>query len=216
MGKIRGEKMLALELQKIYFHQGKFLIKDINLKVEENETVAIVGKSGAGKSTLIGLISGANKPNAGIIRYFGQEMYENEQEILGRMSVSFDTPNFNTAMKAKNLVKEIKKFEPFFNIEKFEEYADRMELNISQKVRFYSSGMKKKIMLALALSREPELLVFDEPFSGVDDNSKEEMQNLIREYRKEKKLTVLVTAHSKSEAEKYCDKVFTIENGELI
>lgn len=208
--------MHALELQKIYFRQGKFLIKDVNMTVNENETVAIIGKNGAGKSTMVSLISGASTPDAGIIKYFGEEMYENEQGILRKMSTCFDKPNFNTEMKAKNLVKEIKKFEPFFNVDKFEEYASRLEFDMEQKVRLCSLGTKKKIMIALALSREPRLLIADEPFSNVDVSTRRQINTLISEYRQNNSLTIIATGHSKSEARKYCDKVLTIENGVLL
>ena len=99
----------ALELENIYLRQGSFLSKDINLTLEENETVALIGKSGAGKSTLIRVIGNAATADSGIIRYFGKEMYEDEKKIRVQMTIIFEDSNINTEKSGLRLAKEIKR-----------------------------------------------------------------------------------------------------------
>ena len=111
--------MVALQLEKIYYRQGNFLINDVNFFLEENETVALCGKSGSGKSTIIRLIGNAVEADAGIIRYYGEELYQNEKKIRRSMSVMYDRVNFNIELTGNKLVREIKKFEPFFSMEDF-------------------------------------------------------------------------------------------------
>lgn len=206
--------MKVLELQSLYYKQGKLILKDINFSLNEGDTVALTGRSGAGKSTLIKLIGNALPVDAGIIRYSGKQLYEDEYNIRKNMSVMFDKTNFNTEMKAKNIAKEIKRFEDDFDMEAFERRMEFLGLDPNLKIRLYSSGMKKKFMLAVALCRNPYLLIMDEPTSEVDDVSREEMWDLITEYRIDNPLTILFSTHKEKEIEKYANKRIYLEKGE--
>ena len=165
----------ALEVEKLYIRRGSFWLKDVNLKLEEGKIHAIAGKSGSGKSTLIRAIGGAVRPDAGCIRYFGNEMYEEEKEIRRKMSVVYDSPNFNVEWKPDRLVKELAKFEPWMDQQKYVQLMQEMELNRQIKVKLYSEGQQRKLMLILALCRNPELLVMDEATSGMDRASRAAM-----------------------------------------
>ena len=206
----------ALELENIYLRQGSFLLKDINLTLEENETVALVGKSGAGKSTHIRVIGNAAAADSGIIRYFGKEMYEDEKKIRGQMSIIFDDSNFNTEMRGIRLAKEIKRFEPEFSLEDFSEYMKRLELDEKMRIRFYSKGMQRKYALALALSRQPKLLVMDEVTSGVDEPARKDMWKLIDEYRKKKQLSIIFSTHNMKDLEETNTRRIVIDKGVLL
>lgn len=202
----------ALEVEKLYIRRGSFWLKDVNLKLEEGKIHAIAGKSGSGKSTLIRAIGGALRPDAGCIRYFGNEMYEEEKEIRRKMSVVYDKPNFNVELKPDRLVKELTKFEPWLDQKKYEQLMYEMELNRQIKIKLYSEGQQRKLMLILALCREPELLVMDEATSSMDRGSRAAMWKVIADYRQEKPLSVLFTTHH--EEEMYvADRIWYMENG---
>lgn len=204
----------ALEVEKLYIRRGSFWLKDVNLKLEEGKIHAIAGKSGSGKSTLIRAIGGALRPDAGCIRYFGNEMYEEEKEIRRKMSVVYDSPNFNVEWKPDRLVKELAKFEPWMDQQKYVQLMQEMELNRQIKVKLYSEGQQRKLMLILALCRNPELLVMDEATSGMDRASRAAMWKLIADYRQEKTLSVLFTTHH--EEEMYvADLIWYMEDGRL-
>lgn len=204
----------ALEIEKLYARRGAFWLKDVNLVIEEEKIHAVTGKSGSGKSTLIRAVGGAVRPEAGCIRYFGQEMYENEREIRTRMSVVYDTPNFNIELKPDGLVKELCKFEPWFDQSRYVQMMSEMELNRQIKVKLYSEGQQRKLMLILALCRNPELLVMDEATSGMDRVSRAAMWKLIVDYRQKNPLSVLFTTHHEEELY-VADRIWQVEDGRI-
>lgn len=206
--------MNALEVEKLYIKRGNLGLKDINLQLQEEKVHAIVGKSGTGKSTLIRAIGGAVRPDAGCIRYDGRQLCEDEKEIRKNMSVIYDSPNFNIELKPDRLVKELAKFEPWFDRERYVKLMGQMELDRKMQIKLYSVGQQKKLMLILALCRNPRLLVMDEVTSGVDRESRVAMWELIDDYRKENILSVIFTTHH--EEEMYiADRVWYMADGRL-
>lgn len=206
----------ALEITNLYYKQGNFVLRDINLDIEENEAVAIIGKSGAGKSTLLRLIGNAVVADAGVIKYFGKEMYEDERQIRGDMSVIFDESNFNTELKGIRLAKEIKRFEADFSLDRFHEYMKNFELDENMRIRFYSKGMQRKYALALALSRKPKLLIMDEVTSGVDENSRKRMWEVIAEYKKSNTLAIVFTIHHLEDIKLAKARIVTFDRGGIL
>lgn len=210
------ENMTELELQKIYQRAGNFFLKDINFSMEKGSVTALIGRSGAGKSTLIRLIAQAEIPEVGKILYEGREMYEDEKNIRSRLSVVYDKPNFNMELKAGRLAEKIKKIEPDFSMDMFQKYMEIAQLDRSMKIKQYSTGMQKKYMLILALCRQPELLLMDEPTSAVDPVSREEMLQMIRDYRSRQNVTILFSTHNYEDIEAIADHVMLLRKGELI
>ena len=124
--------MQALKIEKLYLKHGGFLLRDFNMELEVGQIHVITGKSGSGKSTLFRAIGGALRPEAGRILYYGKEMYEDELKIRKRMSVIYDAPNFNMELSPERLVREWKKFEPWFDRKAFTSYMNRLELEMNQ------------------------------------------------------------------------------------
>ena len=115
------------------------------------------------------------------------------------MSVIYDAPNFNLELSPERLAREWKKFEPWFDRETFTSYMNRLELEMSQRVKMYSIEKSRKLMLALALSRKPELLVMDEVTSGVDTQTRQMMWEMVEKYRSKQELTILFSSHHEEE-----------------
>lgn len=204
----------ALEVDNLYVKRGVFWLNDIHLQLQEGKMHAIVGKSGSGKSTLIQTVGGAVRPDAGRICYYGKELYEDEKEIRRKMSVVYATPNFNIELKPDRLIKELAKFEPQMDQKKYAELMQKMELDRQTKIKLYSESQQRKLMLILALCRNPELLVMDEVTSGADRASRAAMWELIEDYRKQKSLSVLFSTHH--EEEMYvADRIWYMEDGRL-
>ncbi len=212
-GEVVIQIMNGLELENIYYRQGDFLLKDIRLALPEGTITALAGRSGAGKSTLIKLIGHVFEPGAGKILYLGKELYEDEKNIRGMLSVVYDTPNMNMELRAERLAKSIQKIEPWFSMEMFYQYMEKAKLNPRQKIRQYSQGMCKKYMLILALCRKPKILVLDEPTSNVDPVSVWEMRALIAQYRTLEEVTILYSTHNYGEMKRFADKVILLEDG---
>ncbi len=207
--------MDVLSLEQIYLYRGNFFLQDINFVLRENEIVLLEGNSGAGKSTLIHLIGNSIQPDFGRITYFGKERYEAEQEIRKKTSILYDVPNFNKELKAKRLAKEIKKFEEHFDMEAFHNYMQIFSLEETKKVKHYSTGMQKKFMLSIALSRKPELLVMDELTSGVDEESRVKMLEQIKLYQNTHTLTVLFSTHNPKDRD-IATRIQKMEDGRFV
>ena len=208
--------MKVLELENIYFRQGNFILKDINLNLEEGEIVALTGKPGSGNSTLVSPIGNANVADSGIIRYFGKELYENEKSIRKDMSVVYDRINFNREMRARRLAKEIKRFEKDFDLAHFDKYLEIFELDPSQRIRYFSTEMRRKYMLSLALSRNPKLLVMDDITMDVEQESRTLMWKVIEEYRQARGLSIIFTTRKEDDIENSRARVVELEGGKLL
>lgn len=208
--------MKVLELEHVYLQRGNFVLKDISFVVEEGSTVALMGRSGSGKTSLIELIGNAVLADAGRISYFGKEMCEDEREIRRRISIVYDTPNCNTELRAAKMAKEIAKFEPWFDMEGFERRMEEMGMDGAKRIKHFSRGTQKKYMLILALCRQPELLVMDEPTSGVDEQSRLEMLAMMEEYRKKHPLTILFSTHNPADVEQMATQSIWLEKGGMV
>ncbi len=205
--------MNAIEFEKVYYKRGYFTLADVNFSVAENEIVAIQGRSGSGKTTLFELMGNVIQPAGGFIRYFGKELYEDEAYIRHEMSIMFTEPNFNGERRVDWFVRDFKKIEPQFDVDAFFERMDTFGLDPKKGIRMYSKGMRKKMMIAFSLSRNPKLLLMDEPTSGLDATSREEVFQMIHDYKKERDLAVLFSSHHKDDISSYADRILTIENG---
>ncbi len=207
--------MNALELQNVFLRRGSFILRDICLTIQEGDTVALVGETGSGKSTLIAVIGNAVQADAGKIFYCGRELCEDEAGIRKSLAVMYETPNFNVEMKAGRLANEIRRFEPWFDMEFFHRGMEFLELDETERIKLYSRRMKKKYMLLLALSRTPSLLLMDDPFGGTDEKGREKMWTLIGNYREQKTLTVFFSTQDQTYAGKKADRVIGIKDGEI-
>lgn len=205
--------MIALELEQVYYRQGKFLLGPIDIALVENGVYAVEGEKGAGKSTLVKLIGNVIQPDVGRISYFGRELYENERGIRRNLSVVYEEPNFNLELKASTLAKEIRRFEPSFDLEGFAGRMEQAGLDASRRVRTYTKQKRKEFMLILALSRIPRILVMDEPMSEVEEETQDEMWRMLTEYRKENSLTILFTSCGESRITPLANHVYHMENG---
>ena len=191
--------MSALTTEKLCIRNGKFEIRNVDLLLEEGQTGVLTGKSGSGKSTLIYAIGGAIPPESGYIYYGGRQMYEAEREIRKEMSLVYAQPNFNTELTPKILGKEIHKFEPWFEGQAFLAGMEQLGVDSAMRVKLLSEEQQRKMMVLMALCRKPKLLVMDEGTTGMEEASRMEIWEMIREYRKNRELTLLCSTHHEEE-----------------
>lgn len=190
------------------------VLNDINLSIVENDFYGLVGKNGAGKTTLINIIAGINKPDNGHILFKSQKNVEFLKKRIGLMPDS------------EGLYKDISGYEFLKYMGKLKKLnlSDGQIQNLLKKVylevpksltiKNYSFGMKKKLAIAQTLIGNPELLILDEPTSGVDPESAIYLRKLFTDIHNEGK-TILITSHNLSEIEKLCNKVSLLENGKF-
>ncbi|MGI6393550.1 MAG: ABC transporter ATP-binding protein [bacterium] len=190
-------------------------VKDFSFSVQSGEIVGFVGHNGAGKTTAIKMIMGFIAPDSGEISVFGQKPGNRE----ARYKIGFlpERPYFYSELTAMDVLKYFGKLSGLKGtnlIDKAEKVLRRVGIydDRNRNLSGYSKGMLQRIGLAQALIHDPELIIMDEPMSGLDPIGRREVKEIIRSLKKEGK-TVIFSSHILSDIENLSDRVLIIENG---
>jgi ABC-2 type transport system ATP-binding protein len=205
------------DLSKTY-DNGFNALKTINLEIKKGEIFAMLGPNGAGKTTLISIICGIVKPSGGKVDVDGFDIIDNYRETRSRIGLvpqeltleSFETV-FNNVSYSRGLYGKKPKPEHIEKILKQLSLWDKKD----QRLRQLSGGMKRRVLIAKALSHEPSILFLDEPTAGVDVELRQDMWKVVEELRKTG-VTIILTTHYIEEAEAIADRVGVINQGEII
>ncbi len=197
---------------------GKTALRDISLDIRRGEIFALLGPNGAGKTTLISIVCGIVTPSAGTVVADGHDIirdYRAAREKIGLVPQELTIDFFETVWATVNLSRGLfgKRPNPAL-IEKVLRDLSLWDRKDSQ-IRTLSGGMKRRVMIAKALSHEPRILFLDEPTAGVDVELRRDMWQLVRELR-DSGTTIILTTHYLEEAEEMADRVGVIDKGELI
>ena len=189
------------------------------LKINSQQVTCIVGKSGGGKTTFLKLLNNMISQDSGIIKFQGKEIEEYDPVELRRKVLMLPQnpvvfpgtieDNFNLALQFADREK---------SEDKFEAVLDKVQLNdfsLQDKADNLSGGEKQRLALARILLLNPEILLLDEPSSALDENTEELIIQMVVDFINEKDKTLVMVTHSKSIAEKYGEKIVTINQGKL-
>lgn len=204
-------------LNKVY--KGGFQALDnINLSIKPAEILALLGPNGAGKTTLISTICGILDPSSGEITVDGKDIisgYRHTRELIGLVPQELTTDAFETVWDTVSFSRGLfgKKPDPAY-IEKILKELSLWEKK-NNKMMELSGGMKRRVLIAKALSHEPKILFLDEPTAGVDVELRQDMWQLVKRLR-EDGVTIILTTHYIEEAEAIADRIGVIKNGQLI
>ncbi len=205
----------GLEISNLVVDLGGFRLDNINLEIKSGCITGLIGRNGAGKSTLIKTIMRQLDAQAGRILYNGLKFSEHEVEVLNSIACVFDTPHYNTGAKPKNLVKLFKAIYKNFDMELYTRLMHKFNLPEGQRVSKYSFGMQKKFSLILGLCQNADILILDEPTSGIDPFDRNEIVGLIQEYMLSENHTVLFSTHITEDLDKIADYIVMMENGRI-
>lgn len=190
----------------------KFGVQNANLTIQPGKTYALLGPNGSGKTTLMKMIAGLTKPTSGDIRLNGTPIGpETKRHIAYMPTESY----FYSYMSIQDAGKYYADFFEDFGRDRYAEMLARMQLNPRDKVRQLSSGMNAKLRLALTLSRDAELMMFDEPLNGVDILTRTQVINEIVRYRNEGR-SMLISTHLVEEMDEYIDHVVFMKYGTVV
>lgn len=217
----RGDTVSAIisvkGLNKIYA-SGLPALKDINLEIRRGEIFALLGPNGAGKTTLISVICGIVTPSSGRIVADGHDIlrdYRKAREIIGLVPQELATDAFESVWATVNFSRGL------FGKPHNPEYVEQLLRDLSlwekrdARIMTLSGGMKRRVMIAKALSHEPGILFLDEPTAGVDVELRRDMWEMVRKLR-ESGVTIILTTHYIEEAEEMADRVGVINKGEIV
>jgi len=204
-------------INKIYATGFKAL-NNINLSIKPAEIFALLGPNGAGKTTLISTICGIIDATSGKITVEGKDIvteYRHTRSLIGLVPQELTTDAFETVWATVSFSRGLfgKKPNPAF-IEKTLKSLSLWDKKDNKMIEL-SGGMKRRVMIAKALSHEPEILFLDEPTAGVDVELRKDMWELVRQLRNDG-VTIILTTHYIEEAEEIADRIGVIKNGELI
>ena len=210
-------QILIKDLSKVY-DNGFEALKKISLKVKKGEILAMLGPNGAGKTTLISIICGIVTPSSGTVIVDGFDIIKDYRETRSRIGMvpqelnleSFETV-FDTVSYSRGLYGKSPKPEHIEKILKDLSLWDKKD----QRLKQLSGGMKRRVLIAKALSHEPKILFLDEPTAGVDVELRKEMWKVVDSLRKTG-VTIILTTHYIEEAEAIADRIGVINQGEII
>ncbi|MBE5795913.1 MAG: ABC transporter ATP-binding protein [Clostridiales bacterium] len=190
----------------------KYGVKDAVLTIQPGRTYALLGPNGSGKTTLMKMIAGLMMPTSGEILLDGERIGPRTKAKIAYMPTE---SYFYSYMTIRDAGRYYADFFDDFDMARFEEILRRMELNPKDRIDKLSSGMNAKVRLALTLSRDAELMMFDEPLNGVDILTRTQVINEIIRYRNEGR-SMIISTHLVEEMDDYIDHVVFMKNGEIV
>ena len=197
-------------------------VDHMNITVPRGEIFGLLGANGSGKSTLIRLVSTLLIPDGGEIRVFGRDV-QREERLVRRMinRVSVEASFFKKLSALENLMYAARLYDMPIAAARARAIYILGQLGMKEK-RLYeplenmSRGMQQKVAIARGLLTSPVLLLLDEPTTGLDPRSKQDVQRFILRMRREHETTVFLTTHDMDEADRLCDRIAVIDNGKIV
>ena len=207
----------VINLSKSY--NKKNAVKDINFQIKENEIIGLLGPNGCGKTTTIGMLLGLLKPSSGQININGMKIEKDRIKIL--QNINFISPYIELPKKLtvkQNLVVYGKLYSVKNLKNRIEYLVNKLRLEdlLNKVTGELSSGQKNRISLAKALINDPNILFLDEPTASLDPEVGDFVRTFLENYKREKKISILLASHNMSEVTRLCASVLMMKDGVII
>jgi ABC-2 type transport system ATP-binding protein len=209
----------VIQLQHVYKRFGRRLaVEDLTLTVPAGEIYGLLGHNGAGKSTAIGMMLGQVWPTRGEVRVCGHEVSANRSQALRKVGAIFEAPAFYDYLSGRRNLEILSSYTAPTSRARINEVVEWVGLGgrENSKVRTYSHGMRARLALAQALLPNPEVLILDEPGSGLDPEGIHEMRQTVLRLHREMGLTILLSSHLLHEVEQVCSRIAVLNQGRLV
>ncbi len=206
----------------LFQRRRRAALSNVSFEMERGECVAILGQNGSGKSTLVRLLSTLLLPDGGSAHIFGHDVFKEARKVRRLVNrVSVEASFFKKMSAAENLAYAARFYgmgprETHAKIPVILERVGFPSARRNESMENLSRGMQQKVALARALLTSPVLLLLDEPTTGLDPRSKQEVQTFIREIREAHDSTILLCTHDMKEAEDLADRIGLLDRGELL
>ncbi len=207
----------AVELQGLTKHFGReTAVEDLSLKVRRGSTFGLIGPNGAGKTTTIKMLMGMLRPTRGTVTVLGMDVFAEPLAVKQKVGYVPDQHYIDRWMRVREAIEFCKSLYEAWNDQTCRELMDLFELSPDKKVKQLSKGMLTKLSLVLAVSHEPELLILDEPMSGLDPLGREEFLDGVLRTICERGQTVIFSTHSLDDVQRLADTVGILYGGRLL
>ena len=206
-----------IELSKIY--NNKEAVKNISFKVNKNEIIGVLGPNGCGKTTTIGMILGLLKPTKGKVLIKGAEVEIKRVDLLNNLN--FISPYIELPKKL-TVKQNLEVYGRLYDVKNLKLKIDyltekfRLQEIIYKITGELSSGQKNRVSLAKALINDPTILLLDEPTASLDPETGDFIRTFLENYKKEKKIAVLLASHNMDEVKRLCSSVLMMKDGNII
>ena len=198
-----------LEIENLTYRKNlKVILKDINLNLKHGKIVALLGENGAGKTTLMRIIAGINKNFLGMVAVDGAQPVEDRKRLI---SFSDSLSGFKESTKVAKIINFYEYLYDDFDKDKFKQLQKFMRLNEDLRLSEMSKGMREKLIIALTFSRQAELYLLDEPFSGIDAMARKKIISSIILWKADE-ATILISDHFVNEIASMLDEVVVVKD----
>ena len=206
---------MILRLEHVQKTYGNFKL-DCSLKVEEGCVTGLIGANGAGKSTVFKTILGLVKPDGGAIQIFGKELPRCKPKDKEEIGVVLADSTFSGVLDIRDVAAIMKAMYQKFGQKRFLEKCQAYQLPLEKPLKDFSTGMKAKFKLLLAMSYDARLLILDEPTVGLDSVTRGELLDEMRGYMEQEGKAILISSHISSDLEGLCDDLYVIQDGDIL
>lgn len=207
---------MIVETEALTKRYGTFTaLQDCTLQIDRGEIFGLLGPNGAGKTTLIRLLMGFLRPSSGRASIDGRDCYRQSVAVHRKVAYLPGEARLFRRMRGKEALTFLSKIRGNRDHQRSFEMAARLDLDITRRVAFMSTGMRQKLALAATLASDVELLILDEPTANLDPNVRSEVLKVLNE-AKENGRTIVFSSHVLSEIEETCDRVVILRRGRLV
>lgn len=192
-------------------------VKGVTLNIKQGEFLALLGPNGAGKTTLVEMIEGIQQPDEGSIFITGKQWKSHEHDLHKIIGLSLQETRF---MDKLTTLETTRLFASFYNLDfqRADEVIDLVGLKDKNKsyVNDLSGGQRQRLALGIALLNKPQVLLLDEPTTGLDPNARREIWNILLQLKNEHETSLILTTHYMEEAEYLCDRIVIMDQGSIL
>ncbi|MCI5899743.1 MAG: ABC transporter ATP-binding protein [Lachnospiraceae bacterium] len=204
-----------LELMGFQKHYGDFHL-NCSLKVQKGCITGLIGQNGAGKTTIFKSILGLIAGDGGKIRILGKDPAKLTAKDREKTGVVLADSGFSGYLTVSDLVPVMKSLYRDFDADDFRQKCSDFHIPENKKIKEFSTGMKAKLKLLIAMSHQAKLLILDEPTAGLDVMAREGLLDLMREYMEDGERSILISSHISSDLENLCDDLYMIHEGQIL
>ena len=207
-------EIILSKVSKIINHT--IVLENISYQFTGGNIYGVIGRNGSGKTMLLRMVSGLILPTTGKVFVNGQELHK-QISFPPNLGMIIEKPEFLAYMTGLENLKQIAEIKKIVSEEKIKEYMRIFALDPDSKLSMkkYSLGMKQKIGIIQALMENPDILILDEPFNALDEQSVLKLREILLERKNEGKL-IIITSHNKEDINMVCNKIIQMENGKIL
>lgn len=206
----------VLEIKNLCKKYDGFQLKNVNLEIPQGMIMGLIGENGAGKTTTIKAILNILNRDSGEISVFGLDNIQNERKVKEEIGVVLEDSFLSDYLNPVDIHEIMKNMYQKWDKDLYFQYIEDFKLPKNKMVKEYSSGMKMKLKIAMALSHHPKFLILDEPTSGLDPVARNEVLDVFQDFIQDEEHSILLSSHITSDLEHIADYITFISQGEIV